>query len=74
MNTKTVKKRQSRTIVKNKINFITNSNGDKKAAIVPINEYNKMIEELEDIRDIKVANQIMKNNPKFIKFDSKDYE
>jgi hypothetical protein len=73
MYTKANKKSVSKKTVKHKIDFITDSNGEKKAAIVPIDKYNEMLEELEDVRDIKIADGILKNNPKFIKFNNRDY-
>jgi hypothetical protein len=33
--------------------FVTDDNGKKLAIILPMNEYNKLIEELEDVEDVK---------------------
>ncbi len=66
MYTKSNKKTVSKKTVKHKIDFITDSKGEKKAAIVTIDKYNEMLEELEDVRDIKIADGILKDNPKLI--------
>ncbi len=37
--------------------FITDNSGHKLAIILPIKDYNKMIEDLEDIDDIKMFDE-----------------
>lgn len=34
--------------------FITDDHGKKLAVILPINEYNKMVDDLEELEDIKL--------------------
>lgn len=36
-----------------KTQFVTDSKGNKLAVILPIQEYNKLIEELEELADVK---------------------
>ncbi len=74
MSTKINKKSRSSRTVKDRISYITDRNGTKKAVIVPVERYLKMIEELEDSRDIKIAEEILRSSPKFVKYDSKDFE
>lgn len=36
-----------------KTQFVTDDHGKKLAVILPINEYNKLVDELEELEDIK---------------------
>jgi hypothetical protein len=74
MGTKTNKKSKSGRTIKNKLSYITDTNGNRKAVVVPIEQYLKMLEELEDNRDIKTADDILKHSPKFVKYNSQDYK
>lgn len=74
MSTKTNKKSKVNRTIKKRISYITDRNGTKKAVIVPIERYLKMLEELEDNRDIRIADEILKSSPKFVKYDSKDFK
>ncbi len=42
--------------------FITDNNGNKLAVILPIKQYNKMIEELEDLEDVRLYDEAKKND------------
>lgn len=57
-----------------KKNYITNENGVKTAVIIPIKEYERLIQSFEDKRDIEIANNIMNRNPKFVKYSPSDYK
>jgi len=48
-----------------KTQFITDDQGKKLAVILPIKEYNKMLEELEDSEDVKLFDQAKKRKQKF---------
>jgi PHD/YefM family antitoxin component YafN of YafNO toxin-antitoxin module len=48
-----------------KTQFITDNNGHKLAVILPIKDYNKMIEELEDLEDIKAYDNAKKGKQEF---------
>lgn len=37
-----------------KTQYITDKNGNKLAVILPIKEYNKMVDDLEELEDIKL--------------------
>ena len=37
--------------------FLTDANGNKTAVLLPIKKYNKMIEQLEDLHDIKLYDE-----------------
>jgi oligoendopeptidase F len=52
-----------------KTQFITNDSGKKIAVILPISRYRKMIEELEDLEDIKVYDEAKKDNEPSIPID-----
>lgn len=50
-----------------KTQFVTNEKGEKVAVIVSIKEYEKMIDDLEDIKDF---DRVKADNEKSIPFDS----
>lgn len=43
-----------------KTQFITDNKGTKVGVILPIKEYNKIMEELDDIEDVKLYDQATK--------------
>ena len=45
-----------------KTQFITDSNGKKVAVILPINDYQKILEELEDLEDIRLYDEAKKDD------------
>jgi hypothetical protein len=49
-----------------KTQFITDNSGHKLAVILPIKDYNKMIEELQDIEDIKAYDNAKKGKQTFV--------
>jgi hypothetical protein len=49
--------------------FVTDDNGKKLAIILPMSAYNKMIEELEDIEDVKRYDAVKARNEKSIPMD-----
>ena len=52
-----------------KTQFITNDSGKKLAVILPISRYKKMIEELEELDDIKAYDKAIKDNEESIPID-----
>lgn len=52
-----------------KTQFITDDKGKKLAVILPIKEYNKMIDEIEELEDIKLYDAAKKISPEFIDAD-----
>lgn len=52
-----------------KTQFITNDSGKKLAVILPISRYRKMIEELEELDDIKAYDEAKKDNEPSIPID-----
>lgn len=46
--------------------FVTDGHGKKLAVILPINEYNKMVDELEELEDIKLYDAAKKGKQEFI--------
>ncbi len=45
--------------------FFTDNHGKKDAVILPINEYNRLLEELEDMEDIRLYDEAKKNDDGF---------
>ncbi len=45
-----------------KTQFVTDDNGNKLAVILPIKEYEKMVEELEEIEDIRLYDEAKKED------------
>ena len=52
-----------------KTQFVTDERGNKLAVILPIKEYNKMVEDLEELEDIKLYDQAKKSNEPSIPID-----
>lgn len=46
--------------------FVTDNNGNKLAVILPIKEYNKMVDGLEELEDIKLYDAAKKGEQEFI--------
>ena len=46
--------------------FVTDDHGKKLAVILPIKEYNKMVDELEELEDIKLYDVAKKGKQEFI--------
>ncbi|KEO71681.1 hypothetical protein [Anditalea andensis] len=46
--------------------FITDDDGKKLAVILPIKEYNKMVDDLEELEDIKLYDAAKKGKQEFI--------
>lgn len=46
--------------------FITDNQGKKVAIILPINEYNKIVSDLEELEDIKLYDAAKKVKQEFI--------
>jgi len=42
--------------------YITDETGNKSAVILPIKEYDKLIEELEEAEDIRIYDEAKKND------------
>ncbi len=49
--------------------FVTDDHGKKLAVILPIKEYHKMLEELEELEDIKLYDEAKKSNEPSIPID-----
>lgn len=45
--------------------FITDNKGEKLAVILPIQEYNKLLDELEELEDIKLYDAAKKGKQEF---------
>jgi hypothetical protein len=49
-----------------KENFVTDTKGNRIAVLLPIKDYNKILEELEDIESIKSYDKAMSRKQEFI--------
>lgn len=49
--------------------YIEDNQGQKVAIILPIGEYNKMIEQVEDMEDISIYDRVKAKNEESIPFD-----
>lgn len=49
-----------------KTQFVTDDHGNKLAVILPINEYNKMMDDLDELEDIKLYDAAKKGKQEFI--------
>lgn len=52
-----------------KTQFITDEKGRKVSVIIPVKEYYKIIEDLEELEDIKAYDEAMESNEEIISFD-----
>jgi len=52
-----------------KTQFITDDKGQKQAIILPIAEYEKLMEELEELEDIKLYDKVKSNKEEYTSFD-----
>ncbi len=52
-----------------KTQFITDDKGKKLAVILPIKDYNEMIEELEELEDIKLYDKAKKDKDEALPID-----
>lgn len=49
-----------------KTQFVTDDHGKKLAVILPIKEYNKMMDDLEELEDIKIYDEARKGKQEFV--------
>ncbi|WP_163400557.1 hypothetical protein [Flavobacterium fluviatile] len=48
-----------------KTQFLTDEKGKKTAVLLPIEKYNKMIEQLEDLHDVKLYDEAKRDDDGF---------
>lgn len=49
-----------------KTQFVTDDHGKKLAVILPIKDYNKMVDDLEELEDIKLYDKAKEGKQEFI--------
>ncbi len=49
--------------------FITDNNGKKLSVVLPIEDYNRMIQELDELEDIRLADESIAENETSIPID-----
>jgi PHD/YefM family antitoxin component YafN of YafNO toxin-antitoxin module len=57
-----------KAILKKEPQFITDKKGKKLSVVISINEYKKMMEELEELEDIRLYDAVKARNEKSIPF------
>jgi len=72
MSVKTISKKKH--IYKLAVEYLTDKKGKKTKIVIPLKNFNKFLEKIEDELDIKIADDIMKNNPRFSDFDPNEYK
>jgi hypothetical protein len=48
-----------------KTQFLTDEKGKKTAVVLPVKQYNKLLEKLEDLEDVKLYDEAKKNDDGF---------
>jgi hypothetical protein len=56
------------------VEYLTDKKGRKTKIVIPLKDFNKFLERIEDELDIKIADNIMKNSPRFINYDPNAYK
>lgn len=51
------------------IQYLTDAKGKKKAIVIPIKMYEKMIDKLDELEDIRLYNEAKKNEESYIPID-----
>ena len=49
--------------------YITNSSGKKQAVVLPINEYDHLLAELEELEDIRLYDKVKSKKESYISFE-----
>lgn len=49
--------------------YITNENGERISVVLPVDEYERMIQELEDMDDIRLYDKVKGANESSMSFD-----
>lgn len=51
------------------LQFLTNAKGKNKSVVIPIKMYEKMIDKLDELEDIRLYNEAKKNEEGYIPID-----
>ena len=51
------------------IQYLTNAKGKKKAIVLPIKMYEKILDKLDELEDIRLYNEAKKNEESYIPID-----
>lgn len=51
------------------LQFLTNAKGKNKSVVIPIKMYEKMIDKLDELEDIRLYNEAKKNEESYIPID-----
>ncbi|MHA4810401.1 hypothetical protein ACX0G9_19970 [Flavitalea flava] len=50
-------------------NFVVDAKGNRVGVFLPIKDYNKLLEELEDLEDVKTYDKAMSRKQEFVPLD-----
>ena len=53
----------------NQVQYLTDARGKKQAVLLPVAEYNRLMEEMEDLRDALVLDERARTATKFVPYD-----
>jgi len=72
MAVKTLSKKKH--IYKLAVEYMTDKKGNKTKIVIPLKSFNKFLEKIEDELDIKIADEIVSNNPRFSDYNPNEYK
>lgn len=72
MAVKTIRKKNHK--YKLAVEYLTDKQGKKTKIVIPLKNFNKFLEKIEDELDIKIADNILKNNPRFVSYNQNDFK
>lgn len=66
---------KKKNIIRNKsVKYITDTKHRQTAVILPVSLYKKILEKIEDEEDLKIADNISRNSPEYVKFNPEDFK
>ncbi|MCX6162881.1 MAG: hypothetical protein NTV87_16295 [Ignavibacteriae bacterium] len=66
---------KKKNIIRNKsVKYNTDTKGRQTAVILPVSLYKKILEKTEDEEDLKIADNISRNSPEYVKFNPEDFK
>jgi len=66
--------RKNKHLYKLAVEYLTDKKGNKTKIVIPLKDFNKFLEKIEDELDIRIADDIMKNNPRFVEYNPNEYK
>jgi len=72
MTVKTIRKNKSE--YKLAFEYLTDKRGKKTKIVIPLRDFNKLLEKIEDELDIRIADKITNGNPRFVKYNPNEFK